>query len=100
MARVRYAKSSPYSVTDQTSWYLDFYRDPNVPFFGDDELVVIEPKFEYRPDLFSYTRYGTSNFWWVFQRRNMNLIRDPIWDFKANLTIYVPSRETMLNFGV
>lgn len=100
MSRIRYSKSSPYSVTDQTSWYLDFYKDPILPFFGDDDLKIIEPKFQYRPDLFSFELYSTPNFWWVFQRRNMNLIKDPIWDFKSGLNIYVPSRETLLNFGV
>ena len=99
MARTRYKRSSPYAETPQTSWYLDFYEDREIIKFEDDELFVVPRRYEYKPDLLSQDRYGTPRFWWVFQRRNMEIIKDPIWDLKAGIEIYLPSRERMANFG-
>ena len=79
--------------------YLDIYRPvrlPNDPF---DETYTIEQKYDKRPDLFSYDRYGTSKYWWVFLKRNMNTMNDPINDFTAGKTIKVPSIKNLENLG-
>lgn len=99
MGRLRYNRSSPYADTNQTSWYLDQYEDRPILKFEDDQLIVLTSKYEYKPDLLSHDLYGTPRFWWVFQRRNLELIKDPIWDFKVGLEIQVPSRERMSGFG-
>jgi hypothetical protein len=99
MARIRYKRSSPYADTNQTSWYLDYYKDRPILKFEDDQLIVLSKKYEHKPDLLSQDLYGTPRFWWVFQRRNLELIKDPIWDFKVGLEIQVPSRERMASFG-
>lgn len=95
MARVRYKSSSPYVNTNQTSWYLDFYKDPDLLTSEDDPIILIEPKYEYRPDLLSFDLYGTPRFWWVFQLRNMDVIKDPIWDLKSGMEIYAPSADSV-----
>ena len=99
MPKIKYKRSSPYADTNQTSLYLDFYVDRPILKFDDDELIVITTKHEYKPDLLSQDLYGTPYFWWVFQRRNMEVIKDPVWDLKAGLEIQVPSRERIANFG-
>lgn len=71
----------------QTKRYL--YKDPF------DVEYIIETKYDRRPDLYSYDIYGTSKWWWIFAERNPNIIKDPINDFKAGVTIYVPSSENL-----
>ena len=95
MARSRYKSSSPYVNTGQTSWYLDFFEDPQLVTSDSDPLIIVEPKYEYRPDLLSNDLYGSPRFWWVFQKRNMNIIKDPVWDLKAGMEIYVPSEDSV-----
>ncbi len=99
MARVRYKRSSPYSATSQTSWYLDFYRDNNLLDRSEVEVITIDPKYQYRPDLLSYDLYGTPDYWWIFQRQNMSLIKDPVWDLKSGLRIYAPTRDYISRVG-
>lgn len=99
MARVQYKSNSPYVNTPQTSWYLDFYEDPSLIVSNDDPLIIVEPKYEYRPDLLSFELYGTPRYWWVFQLRNMNSMTDPIWDLKTGLEIYVPSQDSIKRRG-
>lgn len=90
-----YKNTSPYSKTPQTSWYLgilarrDLYRD------GTDKLWTIQSKHHQRPDLLSYELYGTPEYWWVFMELNPNLIKDPVYDFKAGMMIYVPTKEKL-----
>lgn len=95
MARVQYSKNSPYSKTFQTSWYLDLYEHRPIFKSGNDQLVTIKAEHEYRPDLLSYSLYGTADFWWVFAVRNMDVITDPIWDFVPGLQIYAPSKTDL-----
>lgn len=95
MARAQYKSSSPYVNTRQTSWYLDFYSNPELLFSESDPVIFVDRKYEYRPDLLSNDLYGTPRFWWVFQLRNMDLIKDPIWDLKAGLEIYVPQQSAL-----
>jgi hypothetical protein len=93
MANVSYNRKSPYALTSQTSWYLDFYTPRIIEAFDDDTLFKVATPYHYRPDKLSYDLYGTTNLWWVFAARNMDLIQDPIWDFVAGLVIYIPSKS-------
>jgi len=31
--------------------------------------------------------------WWVFTQRNLDVIQDPIFDFRAGVEIYVPKKS-------
>lgn len=77
--------------------YMDMYVDRYVFLDPNDEIYEIEPKYHKRPDLFSYHKYGSSKYWWVFARRNMNVLIDPINDFVAGTTIKVPSLKNVSN---
>ena len=97
MARTSYRRSSPYFETAQTSFYLDVLVDREILKQDTDQTKIIETKFDQRPDLFSQELYGTPDFWWVFARRNMELIKDPVFDFRAGLEIRVPSADFITN---
>ena len=62
-----------------------------------DEVYTIEQKYNLRPDLMSYDRYGTSKYWWVFAARNPDAINDPINDFVTGKKIFVPSQDNIEN---
>ena len=70
--------------------YLDILRIRPVPESGDDVIYEIEPQYHQRPDLLAYDMYGDPKLWWVFAQRNMNTLKDPVYDFRAGLSIYVP----------
>lgn len=72
------------------SQYLDLLTIRPVPASKNDELYIIEQQYGYRPDLLAYDLYNDRNLWWVFIQRNMNLIKDPIYDFIPGLEIYLP----------
>jgi len=55
----------------------------------------IQPQYTYRPDLLSYDLYGTSKLWWVFAVRNIDTIKDPVFDFVAGTTIRLPQKTTL-----
>ncbi len=89
---------SPYYRTEIIDDYLDILDMPTLPTSENDEYYTIESKFNYRPDLLSHELYGTTRLWWIFQRRNMNEIKDPIRDFKAGLTIRLPDRTIVSRY--
>lgn len=98
---VNYNPRSPYYNTPQVTKYvsyLDFwtptYITPNV----NDVLIKLEKKHEKRPDLLAYELYGSAQLWWVFAARNPDIIKDPIYDFKTNIVIYVPTAANLGNY--
>lgn len=97
MSAIKYNPLSPYYNTPQTNWYLDHWAPRNIRQSIDDELITIPSEYEHRPDLMAYKLYENSNLWWVFSVINPNIIKDPIWDFKSGLSIYVPTRQRMQN---
>lgn len=92
---IDYDSKSPYHLTNVTNNYLDFYKDQGSLERSDDEKIVVDSRFRERPDLLSYELYGTTKYWWVFARRNMNKIKDPIFDLQPGLEIFVPSQELL-----
>lgn len=84
-----YDKSSPYALTKYTDNYLDFLTIRPVPKTANDVLYTIEPVFHQRPDLAAKYIYGNHKLWWVFAQRNMDILIDPIFDFKAGTKIYL-----------
>jgi hypothetical protein len=92
MSKVNFPSTSPYFTTPQTSWYTSAMAWRSIPPDASDSYISsLDKKYENRPDRLSYDLYNTPAYWWVFQVRNMDVIRDPIWDMTAGIAIYVPS---------
>ena len=88
----KYSNTSPWFNTRVRSGYLDSLVIRAVSAEPDDILYTIEPQFNYRPDLLSTYLYDTPKLWWVFAQRNLDVIRDPIFDFKTGTEIYIPKK--------
>lgn len=94
-----YNSSSPWYDTDMKNrQYLDLLTIRSVPRSNDDIRYTIEPQYNYRPDLLAYDLYGDQKLWWVFAQRNMDNIKDPIYDFKAGTEIYLPQGSALNEF--
>lgn len=89
----KYSNVSPWARTKVKSGYLDHFAIRPVAAEDDDILYTIEPQFSNRPDLLAYYLYDTTKLWWVFTQRNMDVLRDPIFDFRAGVEIYVPKKS-------
>jgi hypothetical protein len=90
-----YRKTSPYFNTPVVNGYLDLLEYRTIPALVSDVRHQIGEQHQYRPDLLSYDLYGTPDLWWVFAVRNVNVIKDPIFDFRAGTTIYLPNIDTI-----
>lgn len=91
-----YKGTSPWNQTKfNSAGYLDILKIRPVPAESDDVLYEVEPQYNYRPDLLAYDLYGSSKLWWVFAQRNMNVIKDPIYDLTAGTEIFLPKSSTL-----
>jgi hypothetical protein len=89
---------SPYSQTPANNLYLELLTIRPVPAEDDDFRYVIENQYRHRPDLLAYDLYGSPKLWWVFVQRNMNVIKDPIYDFEPGTTIFIPKKSNLEKF--
>lgn len=91
-----YDASSPYSntpvINDQ---YLDILNIRPVPAEDDDILYTVETQYTYRPDLLAYDLYGTTKLWWVFAQRNLDILKDPVYDLVPGIKIYLPKGNNL-----
>lgn len=87
-----YPNTSPWNLTNFRPGYLDYFNIRPVAAEDDDILYEIESQFNFRPDLLSEYLYDTPKLWWVFAQRNMDIIRDPIFDFRSGVEIFVPKK--------
>jgi hypothetical protein len=81
-----------YSSTPVTDFYLDIAKFPTAEELLRNktaETIVVDPKFEYRPDLLSYDLYGSSSYWWVIVLLNRTQLQDPIRDLKPGMVLRV-----------
>lgn len=85
-----YSKTSPYYTTLSFPNYLDVMTHRDFEFQTDDVSYSLTKDYEYRPDILAFDLYNDVNLWWVFAVRNKNVIKDPVFDFKAGLRIYLP----------
>jgi len=53
-------------------------------------VYTIESQYRHRPDLLAYDLYGSTKLWWVFAQRNMDTLKDPVYDMKVGTQIYLP----------
>jgi len=75
--------------TEFRNFYLDVSKLPKVSTAVGD-MIQVPPECENRIDLFSYQQYGSSRLWWVIALANADIIKDPTWDFKAGMVVFVP----------
>ena len=92
-----YSASSPWYNTNQNNLYLEMWEPRPIPAADDDFQYTIQPQYNYRPDLLAYDIYGNPKLWWVFTQRNINILMDPIYDFRAGVTIALPKRSSLLS---
>lgn len=89
--------NGPYAKTKLTrSGYLDLLNVRSVPSENSDSTFVITTQYHNRPDLLAYDLYGDKNLWWVFAQRNLDIIKDPIYDFKAGVAIKLPKKSNLI----
>ena len=93
-----YTKSTPWANTAQNKLYLELLEIRPVPAEADDFRYVIENQYKHRPDLLAYDLYGNPKLWWVFVQRNMDIIKDPIYDFEPGIEIYIPKKSNLQNY--
>jgi hypothetical protein len=93
---VIYTKTSPYAETKLNPGnYLDFWQKRFLLNDPGDILYEISPQYIYRPDLLAFDLYGTSKLWWVFSQRNVEVLKDPVFDFVPGTKIYLPKKSTL-----
>jgi len=95
MANVTYKKTSPYYSTPSFGRFMDILNYRPITKKPDDVPYVINTVYQYRPDMLAYDLYGDSGLWWVFRARNPNVLEDPLLDFYAGVTIFVPNKATL-----
>jgi hypothetical protein len=91
----QYSNTSPWYTTPVKNNYLDILSIRPVSAEVDDFLYTIEPQYAYRPDLLSYDLYGTTQLWWVFMQRNLDVLQDPILDFSPGTQIYICKNSSL-----
>lgn len=91
-----YSNTSPWSNTViNKSGELDILKIRSVPAEDDDILYEIQPQYNHRPDLLAYDLYGSSKLWWVFAQRNIDVLKDPIYDFEPGTKIFLPKNSLL-----
>lgn len=84
-----------YNTRTIKATYLDILTVRPIPAMDSDPLYVIEEKYTHRPDLLAYDLYSDHRLWWVFAQRNMDLIRDPVYDIEAGVEIRIPQANEL-----
>ena len=95
----RYTNTSPYSrTTIIDDKYLDILLPQSIPASSDDVLYTIEPQYSRRPDLLAFDLYQSPKLWWVFAQRNFDILKDPVFDFKAGTEIIICEPKTLYTY--
>ena len=95
MAKVTYSTTSPYAETSTFGNYLDVMTNRPIAKRIDDVLYEIDSVYNLRPDMLAHDLYGDSRLWWVFAQRNPNVLKNPLFDFRAGARIYIPKKATL-----
>ena len=98
MAQVSYNPKSYLYKTGFNKFYLDVASLPSMDKVQ-GTYITVPPECENRPDLLSYQQYGTSRLWWVIALANADVIRDPIWDLKSGMKLYIPNKTLLQERG-
>jgi hypothetical protein len=95
-----YSTSSPYYLTEKFGNFLDLYQHRSIPKNRNDRVFKINQIYQYRPDLLAFDLYKRSSLWWVFAVRNIEILQDPIFDFRAGVSIYIPDVASLKELGL
>ena len=90
-----YSATSPYFSTPQNQINLETFVPRPITAEDDDQSYTIERTYAYRPDLLAFDLYGTPRLWWVFAQRNMDVLKDPVYDMVTGTKIYIPQGEKL-----
>ena len=91
-----YPASSPYFATGVVNGrFLDVLIDRPIPKLGSDRYWEITTTYNLRPDMLAYDLYANPRLWWVFASRNPNTLKDPMFDFKTGVSIYLPKSDLL-----
>ena len=94
-----YGAASPWGKTKvRNNQYLDVLTIRPIPKRDDDVLYEVQPQFTHRPDLLAFSVYGNPKLWWVFAQRNMDVLKDPVFDLEAGIKIYLPRQDKLQKF--
>jgi alpha-L-fucosidase len=93
---IEYKKTSPYYNTNSFGKFLDTLEYRSIRKLPSDVQYTIDRIYKFRPDLLAFDLYGDASLWWVFAARNPNVLKDPLFDFKAGTTIYIPLKENLV----
>ena len=93
---MKYPSSSPYYLTETyRNQFLDIMIDRPIPKDPMDIYWQITQTYSLRPDLLAFDLYNDAGLWWVFAQRNPNRLKDPVFDFKPGIKIYIPKKTTL-----
>lgn len=84
----RYLQSTVYYYTDRKLLTFGTYKRGVYRPSRKDQYWIIEKGYEYRPDLVSNKKYGSSDFWWRIME--VNGMKD-ILEFKTGTNIMIPN---------
>ena len=91
-----YEGTSPwFNTTIRNNQYLDTLKFRPIPAESDDVLYTVQVQYTHRPDLLAFDLYGDKNLWWVFSQRNIEILKDPIFDLVAGTEIYIPKGDAL-----
>ena len=89
---------SPYARTPiNSNGYLDILKHLADDIDNTNYLFEITSEYTYRPDLLAHITYGRRELWWVFAQRNLDILKDPVFDFVAGTKIYLPDPSALRN---
>jgi hypothetical protein len=83
----RYIESRVVYYSEAKILTFETYKKKPILISPNDQVTVIPPGMEYRPDLISKGKYGTVDFWWKIMEANK--MKD-IMEFTAGKTITLP----------
>ena len=91
-----YSGTSPwFNTPTKEGQYLDLLSIRPIPAESDDVLYTVQPQYNHTPDLLAFDLYGNKDLWWVFAQRNMEIIKDPIFDLEPGVEIYIPKGDAL-----
>lgn len=83
----RYSRSKILYYSEEKIITFETYKRKKIKESKFDQVAVIPPGMEYRPDLVSKEKYGIPDFWWkIMEANNMK----DILEFKSGKTIVLP----------
>ena len=94
-----YSKYSPFYKVQQQGWYLDYNLPAAFPQATSDTDYTIPSKYNEQPWRLAKDLYGNERLYYIFALVNPNLLgNDPIYDFKTDLVIKIPTVDRVRKY--